>query len=309
MADAVAFFDGRLMPLKEANINIATHAFNYGTGVFEGIRAYWNEEQEELYIVQPGTHFRRMQRSARLLQIDLPYSEERLVRITQDLLRANGFQEDVYIRPLAYKADAVIKVGLSGISSGFAMFAVPMGDYVSMTGIHVAVSSWRRISDNMIPSRAKVVGAYVNAALSSDQARLDGYDEAIMLADDGHVSEASSSNLFMVRNETLITPPVTADILEGVTRQLVFELADDLKIACEVRNIDRTELYSADELFLCGTGVQLASIVTVDRRPVNHGHPGPITQALQKQYLALVRGQLPAHRHQVTPVYRPRNDA
>lgn len=300
----IAFFKGELVPLKEANVNIATHAFNYGTAVFEGLRAYWNPDHEELYIVQAEPHFARLVRSARVLHIEVPYTVRELVSHTVSLLRANAFREDVYIRPLAYKSDAAIKVGLSGIASAFGMFALPMGDYVPTKGINVAVSSWRRIADNMIPSRAKVSGAYVNAALSSDQAKSDGYDEAIMLGDDGQVSEASSSNLFMVRQGTLITPPITADILEGITRQVVMDLARDLGIPQAVRAIDRTELYGADELFLCGTGVQLAGIISVDRRSVGDGRPGPITQAIQQLYFDLVRGRSDRYRQCVTPVYK-----
>lgn len=303
MGEAIAFFDGRLMPLKDANVNIATHAFNYGTGVFEGLRGYWNAEDEELYVVQPGPHYARLLRSARLLHIDVPYTVEELVEWTRKMLEANQFRQDVYIRPLAYKADPAIKVGLSGIKSGLAIFAVPMGDYVATGGIKAAVSSWRRIADNMIPSRAKVTGAYVNAALSSDQAKSDGYDEAILLGDDGQVSEASSANLFMVRQGVLITTPVTADILEGITRQVVFDIAAHLDIPVDVRPIDRTELYSADELFLCGTGVQLAAVTSVDRRAIGNGEPGPITTAVQGRYFDLVRGRDADFRHYVSPVY------
>lgn len=304
MSEGIAFFDGRLMPLRDANVNITTHAFNYGTGVFEGLRGYWNPDDEELYVVQPGPHYARLLRSARLLHIEVPYTVEELVEWTRAMLRANNFRQDVYIRPLAYKADPAIKVGLSGIGSALAIFAVPMGDYVPMAGITAAVSSWRRIGDNMIPSRAKVTGAYVNAALSSDQAKSDGYDEAILLGDDGQVSEASSANLFMVRQGTLITTPVTADILEGITRQVVFDIASRADVPVEVRPIDRTELYSADELFLCGTGVQLAGIVAVDRRPIADGRPGPVTTAIQTRYLNLVRGRDDEFRHYVTPTYR-----
>lgn len=301
--EPMAFFDGRLMPLKDATINIATHAFNYGTGVFEGLRAYWNQAQQELFIVQPGPHYERLLRSSRVLHIEVPYRVDELVEWTIELLKANHFEEDVYIRPLAYKADPAVKVGLSGIQSAFAMYAIPMGDYVPTGGIRVQVSSWRRIADNMIPSRAKVTGAYVNAALSSEQAKMDGYDEAILLTDEGQVAEASSSNLFMVRRGVLVTPPVTDDILEGITRDLVITLARDHDIVVEERSIDRTELYSADELFLCGTGVQLAAVVEVDRRPVAMGEAGPITRRLQEAYMALVRGDAPRYRRYVVPVY------
>ncbi len=303
VSETMAFFNNRIMPLKDANVNIATHAFNYGTGVFEGLRAYWSEKNQDLYIVQAAPHYARLLRSARLLHIEVPYTVEELVDWTRELMRVNHFRQDVYIRPLAYKADAAIKVGLSGLQSAFAMFALPMGDYVSRDGIKAQVSSWRRIADNMIPSRAKVTGAYVNAALSSDQAKSDGYDEAILLGDDGQVSEASSANLFMVRQGTLITTPVTADILEGITRQVVFDLAQSAGIPTEIRPVDRTELYQADELFLCGTGVQLAGIVEVDRRPIADGAPGPITAQLQERYFHLVRGEDEEFRHYVTAVY------
>ncbi|AEJ41402.1 branched-chain amino acid aminotransferase [Sulfobacillus acidophilus TPY] len=301
--DGVAFFEGELVPLAHAKVSIATHAFNYGTGCFEGIRAYWNADERQLYLLKADAHYRRMLRSAHILTIQIPYSVEELVQWTLELLRANHFESDVYIRPLAYKADPAIKVSLGGLRDAFSMFALPMGDYVPVQGLRVQVSSWRRLSDNMIPSRAKVTGAYINAALASEQAHRDGYDEAIMLADDGHVSEASSSNLFLVRQGTLVTTPVTADILEGVTRQLVLELAQANHIPVEIRPIDRTELYTADELFLCGTGVQLAAITEVDHRVVGTGGTGRITGELQSQYFQAVRGQLDAFREWVIPVY------
>jgi branched-chain amino acid aminotransferase len=301
--DGVAFFEGQLVPMAEAKISIATHALNYGTGCFEGIRAYWNAEQRQLYLLKADAHYQRMLRSAKILTIAIPYTVEEMVSWTVELLRQSRYETDVYIRPLAYKADPAIKVSLAGLRDAFAIFALPFGDYVPVHGLSVQVSSWRRLSDNMVPSRAKVTGAYINAALASDQAHLDGYDEAIMLADDGHVSEASSSNLFMVRQGTLVTTPLTQDILEGVTRQLILELADKNGLPVEIRPIDRTELYVADELFLCGTGVQVAAVTSVDRRPVGSGSPGPITQLLQSQYFDGVRGRDPSLQDWVTPVY------
>ena len=300
----IVFFKGELMPIKNASVSIATHGLNYGTGCFEGMRAYWNGERKDLYIVKARQHFERFLGSAKILKIQIPYTVEELVEWTRQVLSANHFQQDVYIRPLAFKGAAMIKVALSGIRDELGIFAVPMGDYVATEGLKAKVSNWVRIADNIIPSRAKVTGAYINAALANDDATIDGYDEAIMLSQDGQVAEASSSNLFIVRKGTLITTPVTADILEGITRQSMFELAAHLGIPMRERPIDRTELYVADEVFLCGTGVQVAGVVEIDHRVVGTGGTGPITEALQRAYFHAVRGDDPQYEGWVTPVYQ-----
>lgn len=299
----MCFFKGQIMPLAQATVGVATHALNYGTGCFEGIRAYWNEDTGQLYILKGLEHYQRLLRSAKILKISVPYSAEELLEWTVKVLSLNEFRQDVYIRPLAFKAAQIIKVTLTGVRDELAIFAVPMGDYVSTTGLKVTVSNWQRIADNIIPSRAKVTGAYINAALASDAATADGYDEAIMLGQDGQVAEASSSNLFIVRDNKIITSPVTADILEGITRQAVFELAHDMGLVTEERAIDRTELYVADEVFLCGTGVQLAGVVEIDHRVIGDGDMGPITQRLQSLYYDAVRGNNRQYRHWLTPVY------
>lgn len=298
------FFNGKVMPLDEANVNISTHALNYGTGCFEGMRAYWNEEHGQLYVMKGPEHYERLRRSCHILNIDCPYTAEELMDRTVEVLAKNEHKSDVYIRPLAFKASRVIKVTLSGLRDEVAVYTVPMGDYVKTEGLSVVVSNWQRIADNIIPSRAKVTGAYINPALANDAASLDGYDEAIMLANDGQVSEASSSNFFIVRDGTLITTPVTDDILEGITRRAVIQLAQDLNIPYEVRPIDRTELYVADEMFLAGTGVQIASVSSVDRRPIGDGHLGPITKQLQDVYYKAVRGLDERYTDWLTPVYR-----
>ena len=300
--DGLCFFKGQIMPLAEATVGVATHALNYGTGCFEGIRAYWNEDAGQLYILKGLEHYQRLLRSAKILKISVPYSAQELLEWTVKILSLNGFRQDVYIRPLAFKAAQLIKVTLTGVRDDLAIFAVPMGDYVSTQGLKVTVSNWQRIADNIIPSRAKVTGAYINAALASDSATADGYDEAIMLGQDGQVAEASSSNLFIVRDNKVITSPVTADILEGITRQAVFELAHDIGLATEERAIDRTELYVADEVFLCGTGVQLAGVVEIDHRAIGDGTMGPLTRRLQSLYFDAVRGNDSRYRHWLTPV-------
>jgi len=298
-----AYLNGKILPLAEANVSIATHALQYGTGVFEGIRGYHNPDTDELFILQAQAHYERFVQSCRILRLDVGMSPAELTELTAQLLRRCGYRTDVYIRPFAFKADPVIKVKLSGLTTGLGIYVVPMGDYVATDGLKVQVSGWRRLSDNAIPSRAKVTGSYVNAALAVDDALAAGFDEAILLNEDGHVAEASSANLFMVRRGTLITPPVTDGILEGITRNLLFELAHERGIATQERSIDRSELYVADEIFFCGTGAQLAPVVEVDRRPVGSGTIGPIASALQSAYGRACRGQDPTRMHWLTPVF------
>ncbi|MEE8163605.1 MAG: branched-chain amino acid transaminase, partial [Anaerolineae bacterium] len=268
-----AFFGGEFVPIEKAKVSIMTHAFNYGTGCFEGIRAYWNEEEEQLFVFRMREHYERLHRSCRILLIELPYSVEQLAEITAEILRREDARTDTYIRPLAYKATEGIGVRLHDLEDEFALFALPFGKYIEKEeGANVCVSSWSRISDNAVPARAKITGAYVNSALSKTEAVLNGFDEAIVLTSDGHVSEGSAENLFIVRNGVLITPPVTEDILEGITRATMIQVArEKLDLETVERKIDRTELYVADEAFFCGTGVQVAAIATIDHRPVGTG--------------------------------------
>jgi len=298
-----AYLDGAFVPLADAKVSIATHALQYGTGVFEGIRAYWNAPGEQLYVFRLREHFERMTRSCRIVRIGLPGDADELSEIVLELLRRNEFKSDVYIRPLAYKAARVVKVALHGLRDGFGIYAFPMGGYLSTGGLAAHTTSWRRISDEAIPARAKVSGAYINTALAVDEAAEHGAEEAIFLTSGGHVSEGGGSNLFMVRDGTLITPPVTDDILEGITRQTVEDLARDLGYAFVVRPIDRTELFIADELFFCGTGAQVAPCVKIDGRPVGGGTIGPIAKAIGDRYFAIARGDDASHPEWRTAVY------
>ncbi len=301
-----AFFKGEFVPIEQANVNIRTHAFNYGTGVFGGIRGYWNADARQLYLFRAHDHYRRFLHSCRMLLINLPYTAEELVRLTVELIRREEYREDCYCRPLAYKADAAIDVRLHDLADDFALFVEPFGRYIKKEeGARVMVSSWRRVDDNAIPARGKVTGAYVNSALAKSEAVLAGFDDAIVLTHEGHVSEGSAMNLFMVRDGVLITPPVTENILEGITRRTVMELARrELDLPVEVRPIDRTELYLADELFFCGTGAQVAAVIEVDHRPIGEGTMGPITRRLRALYFDVVRGNVPAYRERwCTPVW------
>jgi branched-chain amino acid aminotransferase len=300
-----AFFKGAFVPIEEAKVSIMTHAFNYGTGCFEGIRGYWNREEEQLLVFKMREHYERFLRSCGVLLISLPYSVEDLKQITIELLRREGYREDAYIRPLAYKASEGIGVRLHDLEDDFALFATPFGKYIKKEeGARTHVSSWRRIEDNAIPARAKITGAYINSAFSKTEAALNGFDEAIVLSHDGHVSEGSAENLFIVRDSLLITPPVTANILEGITRQVVMEIArEELGIETVERPIDRSELYMADEAFFCGTGVQVAAITEIDHRPVGEGKIGPLVSQLRPLYFDIVRGKVAKYRAWCTPVY------
>ncbi|HET9879024.1 MAG TPA: branched-chain amino acid transaminase [Candidatus Limnocylindria bacterium] len=300
-----AFFRGELVPLRDANVNVMTHAFNYGTGVFEGIRAYWNGDQEQLFALDLLPHYERLLRSARLLMMELPYSARQLADATVEMLRRDGLREDVYIRPIVYKSSEIIGVRLHNLDCDVTIFGVPFGQYIDTEGgIRAQVSTWRRTDDNAIPARGKITGAYVNGAFAKSEAQLNGYDEAIVLTQDGHVSEGSAENLFIVHDGVLITPPVTDNILEGITRRRLMDVART-KLGVEVveRSIDRTELYAAQEIFLCGTGAQMSPVVEVDRRAVGSGRPGPITRELSSIYFDAVRGRLDEYRDWLTPVY------
>jgi branched-chain amino acid aminotransferase len=301
----ICYLNGEFLPLADANVNIMTHAFMYGTAVFEGIRAYWNADEGQLYGLRLADHFARMSDSCRILYMDPPGSIDQLVGLTVDLLRRNGFREDAYVRPSVYKSTRAIGVRLHNLEQGFYILSIPFGDYIDTThGIRTQTVSWRRVSDQALPARAKIVGAYVNSAFAKTEAQLLGADEAIVLADDGHVSEGSAENLFMVRRGQLVTPSVSDDILEGITRDGIMEIARrELGMEVTEREIDRTELYVADELFLCGTGAQVSPVTEVDHHPVGGGEIGPITHRLSETYFNAVRGRLPAYRHWLTPVY------
>ena len=298
-----AYFQGAIVPVGDTRFSVATHALNYGTGCFEGIRGYWNEQEEQLYLLKLPEHYRRFFKSCHVLKIAHGLSVDDLCRVTREVVRQCGFRQDVYVRPLAYKASPVIKVALRGLRDEVTVFAVPMGNYVKIDGLRLMTSPWQRINDNAIPARSKISGGYINAALAVDDAQQMGFDDAVMLTRDGHVSEATSANLFIVSDGRLLSPPVTDDILVGITRDAVQELARDLGLELEFRGIDRTELFSADEVFLCGTGVQIAPVTEIDHRTIGAGATGPVTAALQQAYFTAARGEDPRHRDWVTPVY------
>jgi branched-chain amino acid aminotransferase len=302
---AWVFYQGEERRYRDSRLGLMTHALHYGTACFEGIRAYWNESREQLYLFRVLEHFQRLQQSASILTIKLPYSPEEMVEIAIQLLRRNQFRGDTYIRPLAYKSSQEIGVRLHDLEDGFLVYAQPFGEYLDRSkGLRCMVSSWRRIDDNAAPARAKISGTYVNSALAKSEAAENGLDEAIVLGQDGHVCEGSAENIFIIRKGTLITPAVYDNILEGITRATLMQLwSEDLGLPLLERPIDRTELYIADEVILCGTGAQISSVVEIDHRPVADGRPGPFTTKLDEMYAKLVRGEIEKYREWCTPVY------
>ena len=301
----IVYFDGNYLPIREARVGILTHALHYGTGVFEGIRAHWDEPAQELFVLRPMEHYQRWKRNCSILRIDLPPTPEDLCAITLELMRRNSFRTNVYVRPLAYKSAERIGVAPDD-QDAFAIIALPFGDYLhAESGLHAGVTSWRRLEDTAIPARAKICGAYVNSALASDEVRRAGFDEAIFLNENGHVAEGATCNIFMVRKGKLVTPPVTDNVLEGITRDSIMELAQrELGLHVVERSIDRSELYLCDELFLTGTAVGIAPIVRVDHRPIGAGLIGPIARQLNQSYIDATRGRLQAYRRWLVQVYR-----
>ncbi|MFN8535660.1 MAG: branched-chain amino acid transaminase [Dehalococcoidia bacterium] len=299
-----AFLNGQIVALEDAKVSIATHALHYGTGCFEGIRGNWNDAESTTYLFRLREHYQRLLRSAKVLNISLPYSVDDLCRITIDLVERSDCREDVYVRPMAYKGTPVLGVRLHDLDDALMIFVSPFGNYLDVdAGIKVCVSSWRRIDDNTIPARAKVTGGYVNSALARTEAHLNGYDEAIMLNHDGHVSEGSGENIFIIRDGVLHTPGINENILEGITRHSVMKLAlDELGIHTVERTIDRSELYVADEVFLTGTAAHVTPVTEVDRRPVGNGEIGLLTGQIAKLYFDVVRGVNKKYIDWCTPV-------
>jgi len=294
-----AYFQGKIVPYSEAKVGVATHALNYGTAVFGGMRGYWNEEKKRLFVFRPRDHYRRFLNSCRIMCMEFEHTPESLTDLTLELLRRDDYRQDIYIRPLAYKADEGIGVRLHDLKDDLTIFALPFGQYIKNdTSAHVTISSWRRIDDNMIPARGKISGAYAGSALIKTDAARAGFDEALVLNQEGHLTEGSAMNLFMVRDGFLVTPPVTDNILEGITRRSVMELAkNELGLTVVERPIDRTEVYICEELFLTGTAAQVTVVTKVDYRPIGQGVMGPIAEQLRKLFLEVVRGNNPKYAH------------
>ncbi len=301
--ELVCYFEGAYVPMGEAKVSVMTHAFMYGTATFEGIRAYWNEEHGRLYGLKLREHVERIRQSCRILLMENVPSVDELTGLIIETVRRNGFREDAYIRPSFYKSTRAIGVRLHDLENELYIIALPFGNYIDTeSGVRIMTSSWRRNADEALPARGKIVGGYVNMAFQKTEAELNGFDEALVLTAGGHVNEASAANLFVVRDGVAITPPVSDDLLEGVTRKAILEILANEGIPTETRSIDRSELYVADEALLCGTGVQVSPVIEVDHRPVGSGQIGPIGRLVRERYFDAVRGRLPEYSHWLTPI-------
>ncbi|UBU12609.1 aminotransferase class IV [Nonomuraea gerenzanensis] len=299
------YAEDAFVPERESRLSLLANAVSYGTGTFEGIRACWNPDHQELYLLEARAHYERMARSARILGLVLPYDPDRLAGLTAELLRRNGVRADAYVRPLLLQADRQLAVRMHDSGARLYLAATPMpGDYIDRRGVRCMVSAWRRTADAAVPNRAKVIGSYVGPALAKTDAVRNGFDEAIMLTGDGHVAEATTSNLLIRTGDRWATPAATDDILAGITRRQVMQLLRELTgAAVEERRVHRSELYSCDEALLCGTAVLVAPVVEVDCRPVGDGQPGGTTLAVQRLLQAISRREDPAHPEWTTPVY------
>ena len=308
LGDLTVYYDGRFARYDDAKVGLLTHGLQYGTGCFEGVRGFWNAREHELYLLQLAAHFDRLRQSARILLMDLPHSTAELSEITAEICRRNRFESDVYVRPVAFKSGEDIGVRLHGVKDSFAIVAIPFDRYFdSDRGLKCGISSWRRIDDTMAPARGKITGTYVNSALAKSEAIMNGFDEAIMLSAEGHVSEGSAENIFVVRNGVLLTPDPSQNILEGVTRRAIITLAkDELGLDVIERPIDRSELVIADELFITGSAAGVQWIESIDYRPVGDGQRGPIATALIDAYDRAIHGAIPKYQDWLTRTYAGR---
>jgi len=305
LSSITVYSDGRFLNYEDAKVGLLTHGLQYGTGCFEGIRGYWVPEERELFLVLLRDHFERLETSAKILTMQLPKSVDELIDITVELCLRNRYERHIYVRPFAYKAAEDVGVRLHQVPDGFAIVPIPYTQYLDADrGLDVCVSSWRRTDDTMAPPRAKITGLYVNSALAKSEAVENGYDEAILLSHDGHVSEGSAENIFLVRRGVLYTPDPSQNVLEGVTRRMIIEIArNDFGLKVVERSIDRGELYAADEVFFTGTAVGICAVSSIDRRKVGDGKIGPVTERLRTLYDRIVTAREPRYDAWLTRVY------
>lgn len=290
--------NGELVEWKDATIHVTTHALHYGSGVFEGIRGYWDGSAIQIFRLED--HVERILKNASILRLDTSFD---LLREIVELLRVNNFHEDAYIRPLIYFGPGGVGINPAGHPTHHLVFAIPFGRYLDVEkGISVCISPWKRITDTCIPPRGKISGGYINSVLAKQDAVKNGYDEAILLNQQGYVCEGTGENLFIIRDGRLITPPVYADILEGITRASIIEMAQEDGYEVLERNVYPTELYIADEVFLCGTAAEITPVVSVDHHLIGDGGTGRITKQLADHLSSIARGKDTRYKRWLTSV-------
>ena len=295
--------NGKLIPEVEATIPILTHALHYGTSIFEGIRAYWNPDNNNLYIFRARDHYVRFHDSAKIMSIKVNYSVDELIDATVELLKANEVHENVYIRPITFVSASTVNLDIRNLDVTTAIITVPFGHYLEPKGIRAKVVSWLRVHNSMFPMKAKVSGIYVNSVIAIIDAKVSGFDEAILLNRDGYVAEGSGENIFIVKDKVLYTPPIYDSILEGITRDTVITIARDLGLTVTEKRITREELYTADEVFFTGTAAEVTPVINIDGRVIGNGEPGPITLKIKSYYMDVVHGKVSKYRNWLTPIY------
>jgi branched-chain amino acid aminotransferase len=301
MADFKIWMNGKVVPGEQAVLPVNSAAVFYATNVFEGLRAYWNATDGEMYGFRLAEHFARLRESMKMMRFNVPYSDVDLYEAVREVIRANEVREDIHMHLVAY----VLGAGLDA-TTPTGLYINPRRRPSAPAGLRCCVSSWTRTNDNAIPIRLKSGSNYQNGRLATLQAKADGYDSPILLNQSGTVAEGTGATFFMVRRGVLLTPPLTADILESITRiTLLQDVIPDLGLEVQEREIARTELYVADEAFFCGSGYEITPILSIDRFPLGNGEVGPITRKLSKAYLDLVRGIDKRHPEWRTPVYKP----
>ncbi|TGN20319.1 branched-chain amino acid transaminase [Leptospira idonii] len=300
----LSYFEGKIVPSSDAKISIQTHAFQYGTAVFGGIRGYYNSKKNNLFVFRLLDHYKRLVNSTKIMQLQFDKTPEQLVEITLQLLKESNLKENVYLRPIVYTSALQLSPRFHDVKTDIAIYVLKLNDYLdTQNGLKTMVSTWTRFSDNQIPTLSKVSGGYVNSALAKSEAVQNGMDEAIFLDARGLVSEGSAENIFIVRDGVIYTPTIPSSILEGITRRTLLKIAEDLKIKVVERDIARSELYISDEIFFSGTGVQVAWVKEVDRRIIGNGQMGPITKQIQSLFFNIVRGEEDQYKNWLTPVY------
>ena len=303
MSEKFSYFEGKFVLEQEAKISIQTNAFQYGNAVFGGIRGYFNKDQDQVFIFRIEEHYERLLNSCKMLQLHISKTKQELIDITVELVKKSNHKMNLYIRPIVYCSGTGLTPILHNSKADIAIYIIPLEDYLDTSaGLKTMISSWQRISDGMIPTSSKASGGYVNSSLAKSEAVQNGYDEAIFLDHRGFVAEGSAANIFIVREGVVITPPKTASILEGITRKTVFSLLDDLKIPYQERDIDRNELYIADEVFFTGTGAQIAWIREIDNRTISNTI-GSITLKLQNLFFSIVKGNEKKYQHWLKNIY------
>ncbi len=299
------FYNGKFIPEEDVKISIRSKVVNYGLGIFEGIRAYWDDETEQLYAFHLKAHYKRFIDNAKIVNCEVPYTVDELVEITKELLRKNGKKESTYIRPLAFKNGEEVGFSIIGHEHDVvAIYSQPLLKYMPHEEFNIGISSWKRISDNSLPPSTKAIAGYLNSALASMEVIENGFDEALLLNDRGYVCEGPGENIFIVRDNVLITPSTSDDILEGITRKVVIELAkNELGMEVQERSIARTEVYRADEAFFSGTAMEVAPVVSIDRRPIGDGTPGPVFAKIKELFFDITVGKNKKYEHWCTPIF------